>query len=71
MSKVLDTADLLDGKAISDIELSPEAGSFVTAFKVDFADGSQGLYYFHNVIPEPTALACLGLSFAVLPRRRR
>jgi hypothetical protein len=66
--KVVETGDLIGGKAIADIELSPDGIGPLT-FLVDFEDGSQGLYYYG--VPEPASLCLFALPLLLLSWRRR
>ncbi|HEY1686875.1 MAG TPA: hypothetical protein VGG19_19090 [Tepidisphaeraceae bacterium] len=71
VSEVIDTTDLLGGKAITSFGLSNEGDEYEdggTSFLVNFADGSQGIYYF--LVPEPGTLSVLGV-FAMLVNRKR
>jgi hypothetical protein len=69
------SASTLDGKLISDINVNPYSlsGNEV-AFSVRFQDGSSGLYLatLNQTVPEPGSIVLtgLGLSFAVMARRR-
>jgi hypothetical protein len=70
--KILDTGDILNGKTVSNITLSPDAAGYVfTTFGVDFTDGSQALYYFDtNVLPEPGLLGLLTVPALLMLRRK-
>ncbi|HWB53924.1 MAG TPA: hypothetical protein VG722_07015 [Tepidisphaeraceae bacterium] len=81
--KVVVTGDTLDGKTVDGIELAPDASNYYDmgydesyyrnvgiGFKVDFTDGSEGLYYFLINLPEPASLSILALPAATLFRRR-
>lgn len=74
---VITSGDTLDGKVIADIEFSPEGiDNFEDeydadgAFKVDFTDGSQGVFYFAIGVPEPASLM-VPFAVAVFLCRRR
>jgi hypothetical protein len=70
---ILDTTDTLDGKSIADIELSPQGGAWEEdpTFKVDFTDGSQGIYSFEAGVPEPNLLLVPFIAAMHITMRRR
>jgi hypothetical protein len=69
-TRVLDTTELLDGKALSSISISRDAvggsTSIDVAFKATFIDGSEGIYAV--AVPEP-ANAMFASAIALLVRR--
>jgi hypothetical protein len=80
--KIIETGDLLDGKTVASISLSPDASNYYesptirpntenigTGFEVSFTDGSEGVYYFDVNLPEPASLGLLVLL--ALQRLRR
>ncbi len=75
LQKIIDTNDLLDGKAITSFGLSENslAGGYL-AFRANFSDASVGLYTTQvSAIPEPSTYALLagGLALGLAARRRR
>jgi hypothetical protein len=73
--KIAETGDMVDGKTIDGIALSPDATGDdyygTSDFELDFTDGSQGLYYFDiSNLPEPAAFSLLALPLLFLRRRR-
>jgi hypothetical protein len=68
---LIDTYETLDGKAMSRIRmLGDTALGGEVFFRVDFTDGTSGVY--SAVVPEPASLGLIGAaSMALLARRRR
>jgi hypothetical protein len=68
IERLIDTTMTLDGKAISSLDMGNGGTDFSydVSFRVQFADGSSGIYAAQGFVPEPGSAAAGAVAFAAL-----